>query len=378
MASRGGFRVALVGAGHGHLHLLRKVETLRRAGVEPVLVAPQSFHYSGLTTGVLSGALDRREAEVDVSALAARAGVEHHIGEATSIDLEHRRLGLSGGETLGFDIVSLNVGSVTRDPRQLAGHPGVWAAKPLSQLFQLREVLEEAFRRGIASHIVVAGGGQSGFEIAAAAMGLAERHGLEPVVFLVAPVEPTWAPKAAISHLTRSLQRRGVVFMKAEVVAREADSCLLSNGERLSCGLLVLASGLEAPPIVRSLGLPMSADGRLRVSPTLQSIADPAVYAVGDCCLVEGAPRPAAGVFGVRAAPILLRNIARRGEGPPVRYRPQTRWLSVMDLGDGTGMAVRGRAWWSGPSALWLKRELDLRFVRRVRGRSTGRPGAVL
>ncbi|MFN4040052.1 MAG: hypothetical protein ACK4I0_00115 [Brevundimonas sp.] len=49
--------VALVGAGHAHLAVLAQASRLRAAGVEPILIAPPTFDYSGLITGVLSGAL---------------------------------------------------------------------------------------------------------------------------------------------------------------------------------------------------------------------------------------------------------------------------------------------------------------------------------
>jgi hypothetical protein len=52
------------------------------------------------------------------------------------------------------------------------------------------------------------------------------------------------------------------------------------------------------------------------------------------------------------------------------RYRPQRQWLSIMDLGDGTGLAMRGRFWWMGRSALALKRRLDLDFIAAMRAPS--------
>jgi hypothetical protein len=41
-----------------------------------------------------------------------------------------------------------------------------------------------------------------------------------------------------------------------------------------------------------------------------------------------------------------------------------------MDLGDGTGLAMRGRLWWMGRSALALKRRLDLDFIAAMRAPS--------
>lgn len=367
-----GPRVVLVGAGHAHLHVLRHASLLRAAGVEPVLVAPPVFHYSGLASGVLSGALSADRAEIDVAALASRFGVRHIVAEATDIDLANKTVRLTDNQDLSFDAVSFNVGSVTTDRSGLAEEPAVWPTKPLINSVKLKDFVESHIRdHGESPAIVVAGGGPSGFEIAAALAGLAKRRRTRICIQVVTNGNATWGPKRAITQLIASLQRRGVVVLPGEVVERGVGICRLSDGQSLPCDMLVLATGLSAVPIIASLGLPLSGDRRLRVGPTLQSIADPAVFAVGDCSVIDGAVRPAAGVFGVRAAPILLHNLAALGSGAPMRrYRPQRHWLSIMDLGDGTGLAMRDRFWWMGRAALALKRRLDLGFIDRMRAPS--------
>lgn len=362
-------RVALVGAGHAHLHVTRHAARLRAAGVDPVLIAPPWFRYSGLATAVLSGDLPEAEAGVDVAALAAACGVEHRPCRATGVDAARRQITLETGEVLTFDAVSLNIGSVARDPHGLSRRRRTWTVKPLSQLSQLAAALETNMADGRRVRtVVVAGGGQSGFEIAAAVNGLAARRGGRLHVFLVVRGRPAWGPPAALRCLERALSSRGVTMVHGEVIGRDADSCRLSDGQRLPCDHLVLAGGLEPAPLIGALGLPVAADGRLRVRPTLCSAADDAVFGVGDCAVVDQAPRPAAGVFGVRAAPVLLHNLAALGDGGPRRaFEPQRNWLSIMDLGDGRGLAMRGRFWSLGRPALRLKRYLDLGFVRRMR-----------
>ena len=87
--------------------------------------------------------------------------------------------------------------------------------------------------------------------------------------------------------------------------------------------------------------------------------------------MITGSPRPPAGVFGVRAAPTLAHNLAALGTGSRMRaYAPQSRWLSILDLGDGTGLAMRGRLWSLGRGALILKRRLDLGFIDGLRATS--------
>ena len=100
----------------------------------------------------------------------------------------------------------------------------------------------------------------------------------------------------------------------------------------------------------------------------------PHLLASGDCGVISSDPRPASGVWAVRAAPVLAANlqaaIARR---PLRRWRPQRRALQL--LGDG-GVSGPPRAialwgpWALGPSRwLWQwKDRIDRRFMERFKG----------
>ena len=369
--SRSRVRVVLAGAGHAHLRVLGRAGTLRAAGVEPILVAPPAFHYSGLATAVLSGALPPERAVLDVAALAARFGVPHIAGKVAAVDRQARRLCLSDGQELAYDAVSFNIGSVTDSGGDLPGEGETWPVKPLSGLAGLRARLDDHIADGVSPSTMVAGGGPTGFEVAAALAGRMERAGLSPRVVILRRSTPDWAPGRALERLSAALQSRGILQTSGEAASRRPGEVLLSDGRALPCDLLVLATGLQAPTIVGGLGLPLSPDGRLEVGPTLQSPGDPTVFAVGDCAVITGSPRPPAGVFGVRAAPTLAHNLAALGTGARLAtYTPQARWLSILDLGDGTGLALRGRLWSLGRGALILKRRLDLGFIDGLRATS--------
>jgi len=364
-------RVVLAGAGHAHLGVLKHVGALRAAGVEPFLIAPPTFHYSGLATAVLSGALPPGRALLDVAALAARFGVPHLSAEVTAVDRGARRLHLSDGRDLAYDAVSFNIGSVTGAGSDLPGEGETWPVKPLSGLAGLRARLDDHLADGVSPSILVAGGGPTGFEVAAALAGRVERAGLSPRVLILGRSAPDWAPGQALERLSAVLQRRGILQVSGEATSRRPGEVLLSDGRALPCDLLVLATGLRAPGVIADLGLPLSEDARLAVGPTLQSTEDPRVFAAGDCAVITGSLRPPAGVFGVRAAPILARNLAALGTGARLStYAPQSRWLSILDLGDGTGLALRGPFWSLGRGALMLKRRLDLGFVDGLRAAS--------
>lgn len=360
-------RLALVGAGHAHLAVIAEAGRLRAAGLEPVLVAPATFAYSGLAGAVLSGALAPQDASVDVATIARKHGVEHRIAVVAAMDRAARTLTLSDRSVVSFDLVAFNIGSVVGD---LPGtHPAVWPVKPLSNLFELRRALETELAADRAPALVVAGDGPTAFEIAASLIGLHERLGRTADVTLIGPdADAGWAPRGAARLLIRSLDRRGLRRVRGSVASHTEGGVRLENGGALPCDRLVIATGLRAPVLTARRDLPLDPLGRLRVAPTLQSLADPRVFAAGDCAAIEGYPRPFAGVFGVRAAAVLIDNLCATATGAPLHpFHPQEQWLSILDLADGTGLAMRGRLWRAGRGALWLKRRLDLGFVKRSR-----------
>jgi len=131
-------------------------------------------------------------------------------------------------------------------------------------------------------------------------------------------------------------------------------------------------TGSEAPAWLAASGLPVDpASGRVLTEPSLAVQGLPHLFACGDCGVVEADPRPPSGVWAVRAAPVLARNLEQAVEGRPQRrWRPQRRALQL--LGDG---GVQGQpqaiALW-GPLALgpsrWLwrwKDRIDRRFMQR-------------
>src|SRR4051794_17480044 len=82
----GTVRLLLVGAGHAHLEILRRL-ALDPLGVALTVVSPSPrHHYSGMVPGYLQGTYKEEEIAVDVARLAARAGGRFQEGSAVAID----------------------------------------------------------------------------------------------------------------------------------------------------------------------------------------------------------------------------------------------------------------------------------------------------
>jgi len=131
--------------------------------------------------------------------------------------------------------------------------------------------------------------------------------------------------------------------------------------------------GSRAPAWLAAAGLPVdTTTGRVLTAASLQVLHHPHLFAAGDCAVLVGAPRPASGVWAVRAAPVLATNLQRSLAEPqrPLRpWRPQRRALQLLGDGGWGPQGPRAVAFW-GPWALgpspWLwrwKRHLDQRFL---------------
>lgn len=160
-------QVVLAGGGHAHLLVVSEAEAFRRAGAELILIDPGMLWYSGMATGMLSGQYDPSEDTVDLEALCQRYGVSFHRDKVIALDRQAREVCTQSGETIPYDLLSLNVGSTVdtstvEDPGGLA-----WTVKPIAGLAKLRATLENYARCGRACSVGVVGGGPTGSEITA-------------------------------------------------------------------------------------------------------------------------------------------------------------------------------------------------------------------
>ena len=358
-------RVVLLGAGHAHLHVIAQAEQLVRRGAEVVVVAPDDFWYSGLATGVLAGQYEPALDVVDVGALAARAGGRFVRDLATAIDPGARRVTLASGATLDYDLLSLDVGSEV--PAEAI--PGAAAhaipVKPLSNLIRVRRDLEARWGRGERPEVVVVGGGSSGCEVAAATAELAVRRGATARITLLADSHRVLPTIPGTRGIARALERRGIRIRTGEAVTSIApDHVRTASGTESAFDVLVLATGLAPPPLLRRSGLPTDEAGAVLTGRELRACGDATVFGAGDCIAFEGRPLPRIGVHAVRQAPVLLHNLAAAlGGGSPRDYRPQLRALLILNLGDGTGLATWGPFTWRGRAAFWLKDRIDRRWL---------------
>jgi pyridine nucleotide-disulfide oxidoreductase family protein len=351
-------RLLLLGAGHANLLAVPAIRTgLPKARITLIDLAGEAT-YSGMFPGHVAGHYAAQDLRVRLDHFAARHHITFLQGRVSHIDPEAGQVGLSDGTFLPYDLAALDIGSHSAMP-EIPGfaHHAV-PIKPLDGFAARLAQVDPA------APVAIIGGGVAGAEIglALAYCGARQVSVLEAGPTIAAALGP-----CARAHLLAALDRAEVRAMTcAKVAAVEDGAVLLQDGSRIASGLTIGIAGARAHGWMART-LPVDAAGFVRVSPALQVEGCPGLFAVGDCAAMTHAPRPKAGVFAVRQAPVLAANLIAAALGAPLgRYDPQDDYLKIISLGGKTalaewhGLSLRG-AW------LWrLKDRIDRSFMTRL------------
>lgn len=358
----------MVGGGHAHLHSLLHTAEFTGRGCEAVLVNPSPYlYYSGMATGVISGTYTPEQDRIDVRRLVERGGGRFIEGWVTGISTEDHEFLLEDGERIPYDYASLCIGSEVAGSIGTDGS-GVVPVKPVENTVEIRDrILNHKGAGG--PRVLVIGGGAAGCEVAANAANLMGRKHLGGRVTIAeaGPALLGSSPEKARREITTYLQKRGVeILTKSPIVSYANDVAETGTGRKIEADLIVAAVGIVPRSLEHGTPLLTGEDGGLWVNHYLQSLSDPKVFGGGDSISFRGEVLPRLGVFGVRQGPVLFRNLLAALDGHPLkRYKPQKRYLYVLNLGDGTGLAVYGAFSWRGRPAMSLKHAIDCRFMRR-------------
>ncbi|MFZ1926358.1 MAG: FAD-dependent oxidoreductase [Solirubrobacteraceae bacterium] len=266
------------------------------------------------------------------------------VREIEGVDMERRVVKLGAGLTpqtyeLAFDHLVVALGNVT-DFRGIAGLPEhALPFKTLADSVRIRNhvinVLEQAsvvtdveVRRTMLT-FVVAGGGFSGTEVAAAlndfvrdATGHYRSISREEVRIVLVHsgknvLDRELTPRLA-RYSTKALTDQGIELLLGQrLVAASPHGAVLSNGQRIATRTLISTVPSSPNPIVGQLGLE-NVRGRLECDATLAVKGSDRVWAAGDCAQVpmpSGEPCPPTAQHAIRQAKVLAANIVAGQSG---------------------------------------------------------------
>ena len=358
--------LVLIGGGHAHALVLRQWGMNPLAGARVTVINPgPTAPYSGMLPGFVAGHYTRDALDIDLVKLARFANARVVVGSAQGIDLDRREVHVPGRPPIAFDVASVDVG-ITSDMPALPGFADhAIPAKPLGRF----AAEWQSFRDGdAAGDVAVIGGGVAGVElILAMAFALRTRGRLRQATLIDNAQTLTAIGPKARQRVLDAMQKQGVTVLEhAEITEIGAESILLADGREVPSRFTTGAAGARPYDWIRDTGLQLQ-DGFITVNETLQS-SDPMIFAAGDCAHLSASPRPKAGVYAVRQAPILYNNFrAALGSGTLRPYKAQKDYLKLISLGEKSALGERFGATFAGPMIWKWKDRIDQTFMQKFR-----------
>ncbi|MFS4582990.1 selenide, water dikinase SelD [Phaeobacter sp. C3_T13_0] len=358
--------VVLIGGGHTHALLLRRWGMRPLAGARLTVINPgPTAPYSGMLPGFVAGHYDRDELDIDLVKLARFAGARVILGAAEHIDTRAQEIHVARRPPVAYDVAAINVGITSAMPDMAGFADNAIPAKPLGR-FAARWA--DYLNCDDPAHIAVVGGGVAGVElILAMSHSLRARDRLEQATLIDRSKILTDTDAKSRDRLRVALHSLGITVIEhADIAQVEAEHVILSDGRAVRSDFTTGAAGARPYPWLANSGLDLH-DGFLSVDDYLQT-SQGGVFASGDCAHFKSNPRPKAGVYAVRQAPILYQNLrATLTKDPLQRYSPQKDYLKLISMGGKTAVGERFGQTFAG-SWIWRwKDHIDQSFMEQFR-----------
>lgn len=376
-------RIVIVGGGAGGLALATQLgHTLgKKKRAEIVLLDRNATHVwkpllHELATGVLNSSMD----EVDYRGHSTAHHYRYQRGSLSGLDRQQKVIHLAaivdeeGEEVLParqitYDYLVLALGSVSNDfgTQGVAEHCHFIDSPQQAKAFQ-RDMIntflrytDPSLRQHTQLTIGIVGGGATGVELSAElldASRLLNAYGVTAVDHQSISVHLIEAAPRLLPGLSerisgtvqQGLESLGVTVHVNTAIQEAKEYHLVTNdGEVIDTDLNVWAAGIKAPEFLSELGLTTNKRHQVAVHQTLQSVDDPAIFALGDCASCpqgEDATVPPRAQAAHQQAKVLAKNLINYLEQKPLaafHYRDHGSLVSLARY-DAVGNLMRSSA----------------------------------
>lgn len=357
--------VVLLGVGHTNAHVLRmwKMNPLPNAQLVCVSDFPVAT-YSGMMPGVLAGQYPKEAMEIDLVRLCNSAGSRLIVGKVNGLDLEKYELQFADRPPLSFELLSIGIGSrPSFNGVEVLSEEALVAVKPMQTLLAR---LQTKLKDSSAKSIAVVGGGIGSIEVAFCLNQRLRSTADRPKIMLVTGSRVgSGLLESTATKIRKQLSARTIDLHEGARVSKIYDDGLgMSDGNKIDADLVIWATNAVAPPLLGKLGLKTD-QGFLATRPTLQTVTNDRVFAVGDTGTIEESKTAKAGVYAVRQGPVLWRNIQNHLNGRKLEsYVPQKGFLKLVNTGDNKSIAEYGGRSFYGQWCWRLKNRIDVKFMK--------------
>ncbi|MEC4894506.1 MAG: NAD(P)/FAD-dependent oxidoreductase [Oscillatoria sp. PMC 1051.18] len=337
-------RICILGGGFGGLYTaLRLNELPWEPAKKPEIVLidkSDRFLFSPLLYELVTGELQTWEIAPPFAEILADTDICFQRAYVTGIDVQGKRIELENSPDLPFDKLAIAMGGKT--PLNIVPGAVEYAIpfRSLADAYRLDEqlrLLENSERDKI--RLAIAGGGYSGVELACK---LADRLGSRGRIRLIERSEDILYTS---TEFNREAAKKALLARKVwidtettiESITSETLSLLYKGQiDTIPVDIVLWTIGTKVSELIQALPLKHNQQGRLTVTPTLQTVDNEDIYALGDladCQDVSGQQVPATAQSALQQSDYCAWNIWASMTGRPLLPLRYQQLGEMMTLG---------------------------------------------
>ena len=319
--------LVLIGGGHSHILLLKKMGMKPIKGLNITLVTPDpELVYTGMLPAAILGAYSFDQIKIDLIKLSKFAKCRIVFSYVNKINLDRKEIHLGERTPLEFDMLSLDIGI----NYQLNNIPGSEKfsipVKPFDNfIYKWNKFVLNLKASVNIPKLSIIGAGAAGCELALCINYKIKSLGLKPIINLIDKNDIAGnLPNKAKNKILKLLNENNIRLLDNINISHiNKGKIHCEDGEIISSDLILSAAGGKPQNWLSETGLYLE-EGFISINQCLQSTSHDFVFAAGDCASIVSNPNQKAGVFAVRAAPFLYQNIRNYISSKKlIKYNPQ-------------------------------------------------------
>jgi len=359
--------LVFVGGGHSHALVLRQWAMNPLPGVRITLISPQAMTpYSGMLPGLIAGHYSFEQTHIDLVKLSLWANIRFIQDKVTAIDVEAKTLTLANRPAIEFDVVSIDIGSTPN--QQIEGSAKFSTpVKPISDFYARWNVIQAQVKQHKIKALSVIGGGAGSVEVIMAIACKLQEFDARVEYHLITGADDILPGynRQVIAQIKQQLKKYNITLHNSTRVTKLSQCMIHSQqGEPIASDEVIWCTQASGAPWLQDSQLECDDAGFMKVRQTLQSLQYDYVFGAGDVVDMVANPRPKAGVYAVRQAPILFANLqAVLLKQTLINYKPQDGFLSLLALGEKKATGSKSLLSFSGDWVWRWKDSIDRKFM---------------
>lgn len=277
-------KLLLAGGGHSHIQVLKRLKEEPLKEVDITLISPSNYQYfPELFPGYAEDRYAEKKIRADLEKLAEDAGVKWKEGAVLSIDPGQKLALTAEGEILEFDIISLNIGSMTSGTDKISLSENIYTIKPNYQFTTAVKAV-----RGVDNPVII-GENAAAVEIASSLQAWRTKQNLSNPITVIAQNRLLPEMEENISEaIANRLRESGIILLEGETIKKMEENKIFINSEDILFDKLLWLQKPKAPDLFKLSKLPVDENGYLSIEKTLQVKEYPFIFGAGEGAVIKG------------------------------------------------------------------------------------------